>query len=153
MVVVVCVRAGARRGLSAAPSIRLSLCATLSVSASLLIADVPTDCTNHATPSPCSKTQRMGYDEEQWGRPRWEWIAQARQEIYDETFLKIGSMGWMFVPIESYNGGASSILEPIAEHLPEYEYVLATYFGTVLCTVHCAVFVCRPGCFTRAQLR
>jgi hypothetical protein len=27
-------------------------------------------------------------------------------------------------------GGADSIIEPIAEHLPEYEYVLATYFGT-----------------------
>ena len=27
----------------------------------------------------------MGYDEEQWGRPRWQWIAQARQEIYDQV--------------------------------------------------------------------
>eukprot|EP00035_Acanthoeca_spectabilis_P039477 m.62578 g.62578 ORF g.62578 m.62578 type:complete len:884 (+) comp9617_c0_seq3:22-2673(+) len=72
----------------------------------------------------------MGYDEEQWGRPRWEWIAQARQQIYDETFHKIASMGWMFCPIESYNGGADSIIEPIAQHLPEYEYILATYLGT-----------------------
>jgi hypothetical protein len=30
----------------------------------------------------------------------------------------------------SNHGGADSIIEPIAEHLPEYEYVLATYFGT-----------------------
>ena len=72
----------------------------------------------------------MGYDEEQWGKPRWEWIAQARQQIYDETFHKIASMGWQFCPIEPYNGGPDSIIEPIAEHLPEYEYVLATYLGT-----------------------
>ena len=36
----------------------------------------------------------MGYDEEQWGRPRWQWIVQARQQIYDETYHKIASMGW-----------------------------------------------------------
>jgi hypothetical protein len=72
----------------------------------------------------------MGYDEEQWGKPRWQWIAQARQQIYDQTFHKIASMGWMFCPIEPYNGGAESILEPICEHLSEYEFVLASYLGT-----------------------
>lgn len=72
----------------------------------------------------------MGYDEEQWGKPRWEWIAQARQQIYDQTFHKIASMGWQFCPIEPYNGGPESILEPICEHLSEYEYILATYLGT-----------------------
>jgi hypothetical protein len=69
-------------------------------------------------------------DEEQWGKPRWEWIAQARQQIYDQTFHKIASMGWQFCPIEPYNGGPDSIIEPIGEHLKEYEWVLATYFGT-----------------------
>ena len=72
----------------------------------------------------------MGYDEEQWGLPRWDWIMQARQQIYDNTFHKIASMGWMFCPIEPYNGGPDSIIEPIAEHLAEYEYILATYLGT-----------------------
>lgn len=72
----------------------------------------------------------MGYDEEQWGKPRWEWIAQARQQIYDETYHKIASMGWQFCPIEPYNGGPDSILEPIGSHLKEYEYILATYLGT-----------------------
>jgi hypothetical protein len=42
----------------------------------------------------------MGYDEMQWSRPRWEWITQARQQIYDQTYHKIASMGWMFCPIE-----------------------------------------------------
>jgi hypothetical protein len=72
----------------------------------------------------------MGYDEEQWGKPRWEWIAQARQQIYDETYHKIASMGWQFCPLEPYNGGQHSIIEPICDHLPEYEYVLASYLGT-----------------------
>ena len=31
---------------------------------------------------------------------------------------------------EPYNGGAESIIEPICEHLPEYEYVLSQYLGT-----------------------
>ena len=39
-------------------------------------------------------------------------------------------MGWMFCPIDPYNGGPDSIIEPIADHLAEYEYVLATYLGT-----------------------
>eukprot|EP01052_Picozoa_sp_SAG31_P005809 SAG31_NODE_260_length_18915_cov_3.432823_12_plen_239_part_00 len=32
--------------------------------------------------------------------------------------------------IHADNGGAASILEPIADHLPEYEFVLASYFGS-----------------------
>ena len=72
----------------------------------------------------------MGYDEEQWGRPRWQWIVQARQQIYDETYHKIASMGWQFVPIAPYNGGPSSVLEPICDHLREYEFVLSSYLGT-----------------------
>jgi hypothetical protein len=35
-----------------------------------------------------------------------------------------------FCPIEPYNGGPASIVEPIAEHLPEYEFILASYLGT-----------------------
>lgn len=51
----------------------------------------------------CTLQDGMGYDEEQWGKPRWQWIAQARQQIFDQTFHKIASMGWMFCPIEPYN--------------------------------------------------
>jgi hypothetical protein len=73
----------------------------------------------------------MGYDEMQWSRPKWEWITQARQQIYDQTFLKIASSGYMFCPLEEYHGGgAAAIIEPIAANLQEYEWVLATYFGT-----------------------
>jgi hypothetical protein len=48
-----------------------------------------------------------------------------------QTFTKIASMGWMFCPLEQYHGGGdAAIIEPIGDHLQEYEWVLATYFGT-----------------------
>jgi hypothetical protein len=37
----------------------------------------------------------MGYREENWSLPRWEQILLARQNIYDGTFLKTPSMGWV----------------------------------------------------------
>jgi hypothetical protein len=47
----------------------------------------------------------MGYVETNWNLPLWEQINLARQNIYDGTWAKIPSMGWMFVPIEQYHGG------------------------------------------------
>ena len=39
-------------------------------------------------------------------------------------------MGWMFVPLVQYHGGgAAATLEPLSEHLPEYEAHLANLFG------------------------
>ena len=37
--------------------------------------------------------------ETNWNLPLWEQINLARQNIYDGTWNKIPSQGWMFVPL------------------------------------------------------
>ena len=72
----------------------------------------------------------MGYRESNWSLPRWRQILIARQNIFDGTYLKPPSMGWMFVPLVEYHGGgAAATLEPLSEHLTEYEWHLALNFG------------------------
>jgi len=76
-----------------------------------------------------SKTA-MGYRETNWSLPRAQQLIHARQNIYDGTWEKTPSMGWMFVPLVQYHGGgAAATLEPLSEHLPEYEAHLANLFG------------------------
>ncbi len=73
----------------------------------------------------------MGYRESNWSLPRQRQILIARQNIYDGTFEKTPSMGWMFVPLVEYQGGgAAATLEPLSEHLAEYEWHLAQNFGS-----------------------
>ncbi len=73
----------------------------------------------------------MGYRETNFSLPRWRQILIARQNIYDGTFGKTPSMGWMFVPLVEYHGGgAAATLEPLSEHLAEYEWHLAQNFGS-----------------------
>jgi hypothetical protein len=72
----------------------------------------------------------MGYRETNWSLPRAQQIVHARQNIYDGTWTKTPSMGWMFVPLVEYHGGgAAATLEPLAEHLDAYEAHLANNFG------------------------
>ena len=72
----------------------------------------------------------MGYREDNWSLPRAQQIIHARQNIYDGTWLKTPSMGWMFVPLVQYQGGgAAATIEPLAEHLADYEAHLANLFG------------------------
>jgi len=78
--------------------------------------------------SPC-----LGSD---WGR---QYLANLRAFFantgmtvleHDGTWEKTPSMGWMFVPLVQYHGGgAAATLEPLSEHLPEYEAHLANLFG------------------------
>ena len=76
-----------------------------------------------------SKTA-MGYVENNWSLPRAEQEIIERQNIYDGTWEKTPSMGWMFVPLTQYHGGgAASTIEPLKEHLPHYETRLADLFG------------------------
>ena len=50
--------------------------------------------------------------------------------VYDQTFAKIPTMGWMFVPLQDYHGGgADAAFEPMSQHLAEYEMALAQYMG------------------------
>jgi len=63
----------------------------------------------------------MGYREVNWALPRERQIVLARQNIYDGTWEKTPSMGWMFVPLTEYHGGGpESTLEPLSEHLDDY---------------------------------
>ncbi|MEZ5967163.1 MAG: alpha-galactosidase [Planctomycetota bacterium] len=72
----------------------------------------------------------MGYRESNWSLPRREQLLHARQNIHDGTFTKTPSMGWMFVPLTEYHGGgAAATLEPLAQHLDDYEQHLALDLG------------------------
>jgi hypothetical protein len=71
----------------------------------------------------------MGYRESNWSLPRDRQIILGRQNIFDGTWEKTPSMGWMFVPLVEYQGGgAAATLEPLAEHLDAYEAHLAQNF-------------------------
>lgn len=68
----------------------------------------------------------MGYRETNWSLPRDEQLLHGRQNIYDGTWTKPPTMGWMFVPLTEYHGGgAAATLEPLSEHLEAYEGHLA----------------------------
>jgi hypothetical protein len=72
----------------------------------------------------------MGYRESNWSLPRAQQIIHARQNIYDGTWTKPQTAGWMFVPLTEYQGGgAAATLEPLEKHLGEYEGHLANNFG------------------------
>lgn len=72
----------------------------------------------------------MGYRETNWSLPRREQLLHARQNIFDGTWTKTPSMGWMFVPLTEYHGGgAAATLEPLSEHLDDYEQHLALNLG------------------------
>jgi hypothetical protein len=72
----------------------------------------------------------MGYRESNWSLPRAEQEIIERQNIFDGTWEKAPSMGWMFVPLTEYQGGGeAATIEPLKEHLKHYEARLANLFG------------------------
>ncbi len=72
----------------------------------------------------------MGYRETNWSLPREQQFILGRQNIFDGTWDKTPSMGWMFVPLVEYQGGgAAATLEPLQDHLDAYEQHLAQNFG------------------------
>jgi hypothetical protein len=72
----------------------------------------------------------MGYREVNWSLPRAFQEIIERQNIFDGTWDKTPSMGWMFVPLTEYQGGgAAATIEPLKDHLPHYETRLANLFG------------------------
>lgn len=81
----------------------------------------------------------MGYRETNWSLPREQQILHGRQNIFDGTWEKTPSMGWMFVPLTEYHGGgAAATIEPLKDHLDAYEAHLANNFG-------CGVQACYRG--------
>ena len=72
----------------------------------------------------------MGYRETDWSLPREQQEIIERQNVFDGTWEKAPSMGWMFVPLTQYHGGgAAATIEPLADHLEHYETRLANLFG------------------------
>lgn len=67
----------------------------------------------------------MGYKEVNWSLPRERQVIIGRQNIYDGTWEKTPSMGWMFTPLSVYHPHGEhwreSTLEPLADHLDLYE--------------------------------
>ncbi|MEO0660653.1 MAG: alpha-galactosidase, partial [Planctomycetota bacterium] len=67
----------------------------------------------------------MGYRETNWSLPRAQQLIHTRQNVYDGTWRKTPSMGWMHVPLAEYHGGgAAATIEPLAEHLDHYRRML-----------------------------
>ncbi len=72
----------------------------------------------------------MGYREVNWSLPRAEQVIHTRQNIYDGTWTKTPSMGWMFVPLSQYHGGgAAATIEPLDQHLDHYERMMQSNFA------------------------
>jgi hypothetical protein len=77
-----------------------------------------------------SNKSAMGYRETNWSLPREQQEIIERQNVYDGTWDKTPSMGWMFVPLVEYQGGgAAATIEPLKEHLAHYGQRLANLFG------------------------
>ena len=72
-----------------------------------------------------SNKTAMGYREVNWSLPREQQVIHTRQNIFDGTWEKTPSMGWMFVPLTEYHGGGpAATIEPLDEHLDHYERML-----------------------------
>ncbi|MSU36773.1 MAG: alpha-galactosidase [Pedosphaera sp.] len=72
----------------------------------------------------------MGYREVNWSLPREQQILHTRQNIYDGTWQKLPSMGWMFVPLTEYQGGgAAATIEPLDQHLDHYARMIESNLG------------------------
>ena len=67
----------------------------------------------------------MGYREVNWSLPRAQQVIHTRHNIFDGTWQKTPSMGWMFVPLTQYHGGgAAATIEPLDKHRDHYERML-----------------------------
>lgn len=72
----------------------------------------------------------MGYRESNWSLPRAQQHIHARQNLYDGTWDKTPSMGWMMTPLVEYQGGgAEATIEPLKDHLVDYRLHLLNNFG------------------------
>ncbi|HLO83177.1 MAG TPA: hypothetical protein VK166_19575 [Chitinophagaceae bacterium] len=72
----------------------------------------------------------IGYREVNFSLPRENQKILNRQNIFDGTWEKTPSMGWGFVPLVRYQGGGpEAVLEPLSEHLKDYEQLMIQYYG------------------------
>ena len=72
----------------------------------------------------------MGYRETNWSLPRDQQHIHARQNMFDGTWIKPPTAGWMFVPLTEYHGGGeAATMEPLSENLKDYEQHMQNCFG------------------------
>ena len=72
----------------------------------------------------------VGYREVNFSLSRAQQKIINRQNIHDGTIEKTPSMGWGFVPLTKYQGGGEdAVLEPLAQHLDDYEQLMMQYYG------------------------
>lgn len=72
----------------------------------------------------------IGYREVNFSLPRENQKILNRQNIFDGTWEKTPAMGWGFVPLTRYQGGGpEAVLEPLNEHLKDYEQLMMQYYG------------------------
>ncbi|MEN9885180.1 MAG: hypothetical protein RLZZ420_2397, partial [Bacteroidota bacterium] len=72
----------------------------------------------------------VGYREVNFSLSREQQMILNRQNIHDGTKEKLPSMGWGFVPLTRYQGGGpEAVLEPLKDHLKEYEQLMVQYYG------------------------
>ncbi len=67
----------------------------------------------------------MHYREANFSHPRKIHLVLARRDIFDGTWEKTPSMGWMHVPLTAYQGGGGTAsYHPLNENIADYENVL-----------------------------
>jgi hypothetical protein len=72
----------------------------------------------------------IGYREVNFSLPRENQKILNRQNIYDGLWEKTPSMSWGFVPLTKYQGGGpEAVLEPLDEHVKDYEQLMMQYYG------------------------
>ncbi|MHA8051567.1 alpha-galactosidase [Aquirufa sp. ROCK-SH2] len=72
----------------------------------------------------------IGYREVNFSLSRDQQKILNRQNIHDGTIEKNASMSWGFVPLTKYQGGGpEAVLEPLSEHLKDYEQLMIQYYG------------------------
>ncbi|WP_461095375.1 alpha-galactosidase [Spirosoma gilvum] len=72
----------------------------------------------------------LGYREVNFSLSREQQKLLNRQNIFDGTWEKTSAMSWGFVPLTKYQGGGpEAVLEPLSEHLGDYEQLMMQYYG------------------------
>ena len=73
----------------------------------------------------------IGYREVNWSLPRARQLVLGRQNLYDGLWKTIPSMSWTFVPLTEYHGGGeAATLEPLNDHLVDYESHMMQNYGS-----------------------
>lgn len=77
-----------------------------------------------------SNKTSIGYREVNWSLPRERQLIHSRQVNYSNTFDRMASSCWSFVPLVEYHGGgAAATLEPLNEHLETYYQIMMGNYG------------------------